>query len=190
MTEEDLERFHDGDPAFFRVLIETYGPLVWSCCLPHVRDLDGAEDLYQDAWIRVWLKRRSYQGRGSFQGWLFRLTSNHARSHLRSEARRVAGRARLSEGLEGHQSAPHPPPTVSGRIQAIHLAVAQLPTRQREALSLVLMDSLPTRDAAEMMGVSPATVRSLLRHALNHLRSRLEETETPPDKLSRRDGVG
>jgi RNA polymerase sigma factor (sigma-70 family) len=60
-------------------------------------------------------------------------------------------------------------------LPAIHFAVSQLPPRQREAESLVLLASLPTREAAEEMGVSPATVRSLLRHAFKHLRSRLEQ---------------
>ena len=68
--EIDLERFHSGDDSLFAELVAMHSPRL----LRHLQQYSGpgidARDLLQDVWLRAFHKRHTFEGRGSFIGWL------------------------------------------------------------------------------------------------------------------------
>jgi len=58
---------------------------------------------------------------------------------------------------------------------AIHLAMMELPDREREVAWFRLVDGLSTRDTAEALGIAPGTVKATFYHAIRKLRSSMEK---------------
>lgn len=139
-----------------------------------VGSMDGAKDLAQEAFLRLWERRKSFEGRGSIRNYLLqtvrRLVLNEARD------RRLRERPDVAERVRETLSAP-PLPDVSAERRdleaAIEEALRALPPRRREALVLVRFHGLSIREAAEVMGSAPQTVANQVTTALRELRERL-----------------
>jgi RNA polymerase sigma-70 factor (ECF subfamily) len=187
----DTRRFHSGDEGYFEELVREHAPLVLAVTRSFARDLDHAEDLFQEVWHHTYRKRSSFSGRGSFAAWLHRVATNVCRSEYR--ARKVR-----SDAVEGFQRVSHPatlgwsPMDPLQRMQRqelherLHRAMAHLSEREHEALVLRVLEGLSAEEAAGVMGVRKATVRSLVRHAIKRLRTVMEEAD---DGLSRHEST-
>lgn len=172
----------NGDYA--RRVVHDHGSLVWAVCKGYARDADHLDDLYQETWMKVFAAAGSFRGTGSFRGWLARLARSVCVSDYR--ARRTATKALDRYAGETAASASGkriPDPlarTESEFLQhAIREAIDELPAREREALTLRLIDERSPAEVARLMRVRPATVRSHIRHALGRLRLRIEDPEDP-----------
>lgn len=179
----DAQRFSSGDRLYVRQLMDEYAAVVRRACAAYARSPDHAEDLWQETWLLVLLKGHTYRGRGSFRGWLARI----ARNACISEQRAVRSRSTASDWTpdELRDSAPGPLRRLE-RIEArasVARALARLTRREREVVELRVLEGLSTADVAARLDLSPATVRSHLRHAMAHLRAILTE-----DGLSARRG--
>jgi RNA polymerase sigma-70 factor (ECF subfamily) len=175
----DIRRFWRGDDACFAELVQEHGTVVLGVARGFARDGLHEDDLYQLVWAQVLRKRRSYRGDGPFGAWLYRVAVNVCRSeHRKRNARTRAEEVAVTEGRE-REMAWTPPHPLAGAMRAqmverLRSALLELPDRQREALVLGRLEGRKASDVARMMGVKPATVRSLIRHALDRLRSTME----------------
>jgi RNA polymerase sigma-70 factor (ECF subfamily) len=129
-----------------------------------------AEDLAQEALSRVYERWDRVQEMGSPEGYLYRTALNLNRKRVR----RLLVRARRGLGLR-------PPDqedlsSVDDRI-AVLAAVARLPRAQREALVLVELLGLDTKDAARLLGVKPGSVRSRMMEGRRNMRVHLGGTD-------------
>ncbi len=171
----DLDRFRNGDPAYFSELVRACQPLVNRVVRSFARDAEHARDLSQQVWCTVLQDRASFLGRGPFEAWLFRLARrvcirNHRNLEAGSEAhaRYLAAErdlpprdapADLTDKLEREES--------HARLLAL---LGGLSRRERDAITLLVLEEKKVRDAAEIMAVKESTVRSLARHAIARLR--------------------
>jgi RNA polymerase sigma-70 factor (ECF subfamily) len=176
----DLERFHRGDRAYFSKVVETYGWLVLRVVEAHRQDYDESQDLFQEIWLRVWEKKGSFSGSGIFEGWLHRVAQNTCLR--RNRARR--GRSRLHRELMHRSSAdlhvwspssPGEEVERKERRQRFHRALTCLTDRERQAITLRMFEDKDTREVAEIMGIKPNTVRSIIRHGMDRLQDLMME---------------
>lgn len=183
----DLERFLSGDRKYVTEIIREHSPLVLVICQSYSRDYDQAQDLHQETWKVVCQKVESFRGTGSFRSWLRTVTHNVCLSELRTTKSTLEGLERFAAeevGLGRSWSQIDPLADTSKRQlhRAILRAIQKLTDGERDALTLRVIEEKTTAEAAEIMGVKPATVRSHLRHALTRLK---EMTEDPDNELSR-----
>jgi RNA polymerase sigma-70 factor (ECF subfamily) len=137
-------------------------------------DPDAADDLVQEAFVRVWERRERLDPTRSVQALLFQTVRNLALNRLRDQRTREG---LLQEAALGAADAPPLPDAhLDGRTVERHLRawIAALPARQREALTLTRDEHLSHEEAAEAMGVAPRTVNNHLVRALRTLRDRLQ----------------
>ncbi len=125
-----------------------------------------AEDLAQEAMSRVYERWDRVSKMDSPEGYLYRTALNLNRKRLRHLALRA--RRAIPLGSPGRED----PSAIDDRLTVL-AAVATLPRRQREALVLVEWLGLATKEAAEMLGIEPVSVRSRLLDARRNLRERL-----------------
>jgi RNA polymerase sigma-70 factor (sigma-E family) len=135
-------------------------------------DLALAEDLVQDAFIRVSGRLLHLRQPAAFDAYLRRTVVNLSRNHFR---RRAVERAYLERQRDVDETA-GPDRTVVER-EAMLGALHRLPQRQRVAVVLRFYEDLPEDTIAGVLRCRPATVRSLIFRAVRTLRSEIERSD-------------
>lgn len=179
-VDSELTRLRGGDVEAVAALMERYQHRLYRYLLRIVRQPETAEDLFQQTWLRVMERIRSYDSQRSFEGWMFALAHNLAIDHLRRyrpeslDEPLPSGDAR-SELIEG--SGPGALEQLLSREQTGWLAdsVADLPLVFREVLTLRFEEEMKLEEMAAVLTLPLGTVKTRLHRALKHLRRILEE---------------
>ena len=180
-------RTKDGDDEAFAELVAVYQDRLVGIFFHMLQDKEGAEDLAQEAFLRIYRARESYQPTAKFSTWLFRIANNLASNSRRSKSRRreVALNLRDSgplgprpeEKLVAEKSALMPTRQVAkSEIQSVvRDAVESLNDRQKMALNLHKFEGMSYANIGEVMEMTPAAVKSLLSRARENLKIKLEK---------------
>ncbi|MCY3547843.1 MAG: sigma-70 family RNA polymerase sigma factor [Gemmatimonadetes bacterium] len=185
----DAARFVAGG-NYARRVVEENGPLVRTICKGYARDHHHLDDLYQETWLKVYATAGSFRATGTFRGWLSRLTRSVCVSDYRARTAAARNLERYAGQLAVTDTAgADPDPLELTEKQFLHHALREaiddLPARERQALTLRLIDERRPAEVARQMRIRPATVRSHIRHALNRLRKRIEDPQDPLHVLLR-----
>jgi RNA polymerase sigma-70 factor (sigma-E family) len=128
-----------------------------------------AEDLVQDAFVRVAGRLGHLREAGAFDAYLRRAVVNLAKNHFR---RRAVERAFLDRSASGQPVAGHEGSVVERR--ATMAALAKLPARQRAAIVLRFYEDLPEDEIARILRCRNGTVRSLVTRGVHAMRAELQ----------------
>jgi RNA polymerase sigma-70 factor (ECF subfamily) len=184
--DHDLElmlRVRQGDAESFDVLLDRHRKPLVSFFSRMVRDQALAEDLAQEAFLRVYQARQRYQPEAKFTTWLYRIATNLALNALRDRKAvpaAPAGDGHSSDGGSKVEELSDSRPTAEQRMmlsergRTIREAVESLPENQRAAVILHKYQDVDYRQIALILGVSESAVKSLLFRAYENLRVRLE----------------
>jgi RNA polymerase sigma-70 factor, ECF subfamily len=146
-----------GRAADFQEFFEQQHERLFRALWLLTRDRQEAEEVMQDAFLRVWERWDRVAGGPDPVGYLYRTAMNVWRSRLRRAA--VAAR-RVIHHIQGESDLAE----VEGR-DAVVRALAPLPPRQRAAIVLMDVLDLSSEGAGEVLGIKPATVRVLVARA-------------------------
>lgn len=164
-------RLRAGDATAFRELVTRHIGSVAAIARRMLRDEAEAEDIAQEAMLRLWRSAAGLElGPGGLRPWLRRVTSNLCIDRVRSghrtvvtdEVPEVAEPATQVTNLEGQE--------LSARVAA---AMQALPERQRLALTLFHHEGLSQVEVGQAMGISDEAVESLLARARRALKASL-----------------
>lgn len=136
----------------------------------HCRDRGVAEELAQEALVRVWERWSTVRQASSREAWTWRVALNLATSRFRRRDAEHRAYTRLRPLPDETESAPDQ----ADRL-AVRAAVAALPDRQRAALVLRYYADLPVAEAAAALRCAPGTVKSLTHKAMDALRRQLSD---------------
>ena len=168
-----LEKIRAGDVAAFAEWLErSWRPLVLYCARI-LGNRDGAEDVAQEAFIRIWERRCHWRPQSSLRAILYTIARNlslNQRSSTLARARRLVARqlgTMRSGSLQERVEA-------ADFERALRHAISLLPPRQKEILTLSRVDGLSRAEIAQVTGLSPQTVANHLATALANLRRQLE----------------
>jgi RNA polymerase sigma-70 factor (ECF subfamily) len=156
--------------AFERLFRHLHGPLLRYAAT--LTDPDDADDVVQDAFVRVWNNRQRLDPNRSLRALLYQIVRNLAFNRGRDRRLHDEKHAQMSNLV----SPPDAPDAVAdgARLDALlGRWIAALPPRQREALALSRFDGLSHDEIATAMGVSPRTVNNHLVAALKTLRDHI-----------------
>lgn len=163
-----MVRFAAGHLEAFDELYRRYEAPLYGFCVRLVGDADRADDVFQDAMMKVLEQRGAYRPTGRFRSWLFTITRNLCLDRIRSDQRQ----RRLLE-LHAVSATPprHPGSDVEAR-DALSALLAALPTDQREVLLLHRYHGFSYMEIAAMTDSSEAAVKQKAYRALLTLRRR------------------
>ena len=152
-----------------------------------IRDRDEAHDLVQNAMIKL-VRKYSDRGNDEWTPLFYRILQNgvrdwHRRQAVRNRVMVWTGRSKDEDGNYDYVSAA---PDPAGRtpdeqlqnreaMQALEIAVRELPARQKEAFMLRTFEGLDVRDTAVAMGCSEGSVKTHYSRAVHSLRETLGE---------------
>jgi RNA polymerase sigma-70 factor (ECF subfamily) len=161
-----------GDRQAYHILVERHGRRVLGMARRMTGNLAEAEDVAQDAFLRVWQHAADWRDRGAkFTTWLYRVVMN-----LCLDRRRRAPMAPLEAAGDPADERPSAEASVAARQRerAVANALAMLPDRQRAALVLSYYEGLSNAAAATVLAISVTALESLLVRARRSLRAELE----------------
>lgn len=170
-----LAQFAQGDRSAARKLTDRLAPRSFAVALRVLGDRAEAEDVVQEAMVRLWRIAPEWQaGQAQVSTWLYRVTLNLCLDIKRRHRRRDVG-------LDG---VPEPRDTTPGaadqlqqsaRHDALQGALMQLPERQRQAVVLRHLEELTNPEIAEIMEISTEAVESLTARGKRALSAALAE---------------
>jgi len=158
------------EDAFGRIVARWQGPLV-SLAYRFARDHGRAEDLAQDAFLRVYRTLGSWREDSAFSTWLFALALNLFRTELRRIPPRTVSIDDVGELRDG-RSATNAVDD-SDRDRALRAAVAALPAKYRDAMTVFYFHRSDVAVTAKTLGVPEGTVKARLHRGRELLRRKL-----------------
>ena len=182
----DVARVLAGDVAAFEGIVRRWQRPLVNLAWRHCHDVQIAEDLAQEAFVKAFRALRRYNRRARFSTWLFAVALNHFRSHARLANSRLA-HAR-AEPLEVSTELPDPraASTVEHpRAQEVRRAVRGLPAPYRDALLAHYFQEHDIDAASKLLDVPHGTLKARLHRA----RSLLERELTRPSRVPPMHGV-
>jgi len=171
---ELVKRLRAGESAAFDVVYDEFNGRLFNFLARLARSRERAEDLLEETWLRLVTHASRLQPDTRLGPWLFTVARNLYVSHCRS---RMLEESYLAEGLGLWPSASASSPfedAAANEFEAeIEAALAKLPPMYREVLLLVAVEGLEPVEAAEICGVSAATLRQRLKRARDLLAEHL-----------------
>jgi RNA polymerase sigma-70 factor (ECF subfamily) len=163
-----------GDPTAIDAWYRAEHPQVWRLCLGVLADAAEAEDLAQDAMLKLLDNLDRWDARRSWTAWRNTVVVNLCRDRLRRRGTRAAHESAAAAGLQpGALPSPADAAHAAELRSALLVALAALSPREREAFVLVDLQGTPAAQAAEAMDIAEGSVRSLLTLARRRLRGLL-----------------
>jgi len=183
-----LQRLRAGDEQAFVVLVRRYHDSMIRLASSFVPSQAVAEEVVQDTWMGVLRGIGGFEGRSSFRTWLFRILVNRARTAGARERRSVAigdaGPAVDQSRFDAAGAWVAPPEQwiedIDDRLRAgkmahrIRSAIEELPSRQREVVTLRDVDGLSSDEVCHVLEITDGNQRVLLHRGRSRVRQVLE----------------
>ncbi|MGH2692360.1 MAG: RNA polymerase sigma factor [Actinomycetota bacterium] len=169
MVDRDLlQRCGRREPGAFEELVELTGRQVYTLAHRLVGDRHEAEDVAQEAYLRVYRSLRSFRGDSRFETWLHRVVANVAINHMRSRARfgELMDEPDTIVRIEGAPSTEDVP-----EREELADALAQLPVAQRVAVVLKDVYGFSTAEIAERLDTTDGAVKLRLHRGRRNLKN-------------------
>jgi RNA polymerase sigma-70 factor, ECF subfamily len=165
-----------GVPSAFDALVTRYQGRIFNLAYRLLRNREDAEDITQEAFLRAFRALPRLRDEGAFVHWLGRIAANLCASHLRSRGRRSEV---VTDPLLLGDDPAAPGPTTTEEAQAVAHALVRLPAKHRLALTAFYLEGRSYQEAARLLGVPVATLKTRLYRGRRQLRDLLRGESQP-----------
>ncbi|MGZ3931412.1 MAG: RNA polymerase sigma factor, partial [Bacteroidia bacterium] len=143
-----------GKREYQKMLYDTYGPKMLYVCLRYTKNKDEAQDVLQEAFIKIFRSLHTFKHEGSFEGWLRRIVVNCSLEFLRNKKR-----ALLFEDIDDMYHQPVSDCDIIGNINAKDLTeiIMSLPDGYRLVFNLFVIEGYGHKEISELLGISEGT---------------------------------
>jgi RNA polymerase sigma-70 factor (ECF subfamily) len=179
---ELVRRCQEGDVSAFQTLVERYQQRAVRLSYRYVKNQEDAEDIAQDAFIRVFRSIKDFRNESQFYTWFYRILVNLSLDHLRRNKQKgveyqdgVLLRSQSAAEVQQKGSSPREQLWKKQRRIAITQAIETLPDDQRTTVVLREIDGLSYEEIAQVTKVPIGTVMSRLYYARRKLQDKLKE---------------
>jgi len=189
-TDLDLvDRYKYGDEQAFEEIYQRYATMVYNLCFRLSGNPDEASDLSQEVFVRIFRHLAKFRGGSTLKTWIYRVTLNHCRSRLgrkRPEPQPLTGpEGETVREIEDPRRNPEDRAVAESEGRLVAAALARLPGRFREAVTLRDLEDLSYQEIAAILRVRIGTVRSRIARGRERLRDVLESGELLPERSLR-----
>ena len=189
LDDELMERYRAGDEDAFTLLVRRHQQPLINFIARYINDRDGAEDLAQETFIRIFKASRRYKpGQAHFKTWMYHIASNLCKNELRNRGRRNRYRVDRvvesdgdSEQIDLIENAPadaaSQPEVALERKElhdAIQRAIAELPEQYRMPLVLRDLQGLSYDEISSALELRSGTTKSRINRARLMLKDKLK----------------
>lgn len=179
---ELVESYLNGNQSSFEILLNRHQSRVYAYIMMLVKDRQLADDIFQDAFIKVirTLKSGSYNEEGKFIQWVMRIAHNLIIDHFRRSKRLPIAESGSDDfqliDRMGYTDVSIEQKMVTDQIHDdLRTMIDYLPSEQKEVLYLRMYAEMSFKDIAEMTNVSINTALGRMRYALINMRKMVKE---------------
>jgi len=173
MTEREIIRgCLANDRKVQKKLYDLYSPVLMGLCRRYITKKEDAEEILIESFYKIFSNIRQFKGKGSFEGWMKRITVNESLMFLRKKYN-------FNVGLESSQVDLKTMPAAEQRLfeNDILQLLDHLPTGYRTIFNLYVIEGYTHREVAEKLNISINTSKSQLIHAKRRLRELIKKNE-------------
>ena len=163
-----LEACRKGDQKAQFEVYRRYHAAMYNTTLRIVGDPDDAEDVMQEAFLKAFLKIKTYRGEVSFGAWLKRIVINKAVDFLRLKRDHIS-MEEIGEVEDIREEDIPENPDIKLEVGTIKRAIASLPEGYRVVLSLILLEGYDHEEVSAILNISNATSRTQYHRAKKKL---------------------
>jgi RNA polymerase sigma-70 factor (ECF subfamily) len=180
VKESDTElvaRARQGDEAAFEQLVLRHQCYVFNLAYRVLGDYTEAEDMTQEAFVRVWRGLSGFRGQARFTTWLYRIVHNLCLNRLPGLQRELLQTEPLEEVLADPGPSPADLFAVREQMAFLHAQMDRLPEKYRLVLTLRYLQHLSYDEIAAALEMPMGTVKTHIHRARRLLRERLSQWE-------------
>lgn len=149
---------------------QLFSDKLFAVCLKYSRNYQDAEDTLQDSFLVIFDKIKQYKNKGSFEGWLKRITINTALQKYRKKNHvQVVKEDSFIDEVEELDLE-----NDVFNVDVLLGFIQELPDRYRMVFNLYVLDSYSHKEISEMLEITEGTSKSNLSRARKILRNKLE----------------
>jgi RNA polymerase sigma-70 factor (ECF subfamily) len=168
---ELIERCKKGHAAAQRDLYRRYSPMMFAVAIRYSNTRHDAEDIAQDAWVKVFRYLKSFSEYNSFEGWLRRVVVNTAITHYRRQKKHnhhvdIDDVYATPQDLEAFKE-------VDYNKEEIEKAINALPKGYATVFKMYVIEGFKHKEIAKTLGVDVNTSKSQLSRARKALQGTL-----------------
>ncbi|HWG45839.1 MAG TPA: RNA polymerase sigma factor [Gemmataceae bacterium] len=166
-----MARVGRDQPELLEKLLRRHASPLLTFIQRMVGDHHRGEELFQEVFLALWIKRRQYQYPRPFKPWLYAIALNKCRAWFRN---RSATTIPLTLEEASIDASPADVVIATETAGLVNRAIKQLPHQQRAVVVLRIWEGLTYAQIAEVVGCTEPTARSHMHHGLATLRKHLE----------------
>ncbi len=174
MEEINIQKFKSGDEDLFREIVDAYGERLYYIIMRIVRNVDDAEDIVQETFVRAYTKRRTFKGKSSLYTWLVRIAYNLSINRVKKAKPTISLDPRMAS-----KSNPQEEVERSELSRRIENAIQQLPPRQKAVFSLRFYENMPYKEVSKFLKCREGTAKALYHFAVEKLSYELRDLVLP-----------
>jgi RNA polymerase sigma factor (sigma-70 family) len=172
MTDNELaKQCMAGDAEAQKELWKLYSRKMMAVCIRYCGNRDDAEDVLQDAFVKVFQKLSQWQGSGPLGGWIRTVVVNTNLTFLRDRRKKF-----VEQEINEHSSLSDLEPTVLDSLgaEALNELIASMPEGYRTVFNLFAVEGYSHREIGESLGISENTSKTQFLKAKNWLRKKIK----------------
>lgn len=193
-----IRRVQAGETEAFEDLVRAHEKTVYNLALRMTGNLQDAEDMAQEAFLKAYRSLEEFRGESKFSVWLYRIVSNVCLDHLRRQSRRPSVSLTVEDdgGEQPQWDVPDeslsPERLLEQKLtrEAVQKGLARLPEEQRQILLLREIKGLRYEEIGGILDLEPGTVKSRIFRARKRLCAFLLEDGNIPDAYASKSARG
>lgn len=163
----------------FSLFYDTHSKLVYNVALQYVQNIEEAEEITQDVFIKAHTKFSTFKGNSKIETWLYRITINTALDYIKAKKRkkRFAIISRSTHDLENATTFEHPGATLENKeaLENLFIAINKLPDLQKTVLILLKIEDKSQQEVALILEKTPKAIESLFSRAKQNLKKNINQ---------------
>jgi RNA polymerase sigma-70 factor (ECF subfamily) len=169
---ELIDRCLEKDPKAQEILYRQYSPRMYGVCMRYSRNTLEADDILQEAFIKVFNHLKDFNHQGSFEGWVRRIVINTAINYYKSKAREwdeiSIDRAGGGNDLQSNDI------DCLSRDDLLNI-IRELPEGYRMVFNLYVIEGYNHQEIGKMLNISESTSKSQLSRARAVLQEKVRQ---------------
>ncbi len=155
-----------------RLLYDRYAPKMLGVCMRYAQNRHEAEDILQEGFIKIFLRIKQFENKGSFEGWIKKIIVNTAISNFRKNNRHYYHEE--IDNISENNTRTYVPNYEFTKNELLQV-IRELPEGYRIVFNLFAIEGYKHKEIAELLNINETTSKSQFSRAKKLIKKRLEK---------------